>query len=242
MKVDLYNKTGVKQTAKTTLAADVFAVEVRPETLQLAYNAYLANGRSAGAKTLTRGLVRGGGKKPWRQKGTGRARAGSSRIPHWRGGGVVFGPTGNENHTIQLNTKLKRAAIRQALSSQAADGKLAVLEAFEVKNGTVKEALAILDKVGAAGRVVLVVADKTELIDRATRNIPWLETVQAQYLNVFTVLNADMIVLTDDASKAVSAWLAPRKADVAPAPAKKAAPKAAAKPAAKPAAKKEKAS
>lgn len=230
MKVDMYNLAGAKQTAQATLSTDVFAVEVNPDTLKLAYNAYLANGRSAGAKVLTRGMVRGGGKKPWKQKGTGRARAGSTRLPHWRGGGVAFGPTGEQNFTVNLNTKMKRAAIRQALSSQAADNRVVVIEDFAPKNGTVKEAQKVFTALNPTGRVVLVVADKTDLIDRATRNITWLETVQAQYLNVFTILNADTIVLTKGAHDVVANWLTPAKA--AQPEVKKATPK-------KPAAKKE---
>lgn len=203
----LYSKTGAKKEAAAKLEAKVFAVEPNHELLDLAYRAYLANGRSAGARTLTRGLVRGGGRKPWRQKGTGRARAGSIRLPHWKGGGVAFGPTGEENYRIDLPVKAKRAAIRQALSLQAKDKKLVVLEAFDGGEGKVKPTAQLLDKLGLEGNVVLVVTDKTNLIDRATRNIPGVTVVTATYLNVFTLLNADWVVMTADAQTAVTKWL-----------------------------------
>src|ERR1019366_10319418 len=115
MAVATYTKSGTKATTAAKLDKDVFGVEVKNhQLLKSAYEAYLANGRPNLAVTKTRGLVRGGGKKPWRQKGTGRARFGSSRNPIWRGGGIAFGPTGNENYTHKLPLNAKRLAIRQA--------------------------------------------------------------------------------------------------------------------------------
>ncbi len=202
-----YSKTGTKHETSVKLDKAVFGVEANHELVEQAYRTYLANGRSAGASTLTRGLVRGGGKKPWRQKGTGRARVGSIRVPNWRGGGQVFGPTGNENHTLALPTKMKRAAIRQALSLQAVAGRVAVIEAFDSAEGRVKPTVDLLAKLKLEGHVVLVVAAKTDLINRATRNIEGLEVVSAKYLNVFTVMNADHLVVTSDGLKVVNDWL-----------------------------------
>ena len=203
----LYSKAGTKKETPAKLSAKVFGVEANHELLGLAYRLYMANGRSTSATTLTRGEVRGGGKKPWKQKGTGRARAGSSRLPHWTGGGVAFGPSGEENHTRSLPLKAKRSAIRQALSLQAADKKIIVLESFSGGEGKVRAAATLLDKLKLDGRVVLVVADKTALIDRATRNLPGVDVVTATYLNVALILNADWIVLTSDAQAAVTEWL-----------------------------------
>jgi large subunit ribosomal protein L4 len=125
------------------LPVDIFDVEVKNhELLKLAYNSYLANSRTASATTLQRGEVRGGGKKPWKQKGTGRARFGSSRNPIWRGGGVVFGPRGNENYTIIISKTSKRVAIRQALSLANQSSKVAVLEPSFT--GKTKEAVAFM--------------------------------------------------------------------------------------------------
>jgi large subunit ribosomal protein L4 len=238
MKVVAYSKAGTKKEAAVNLTAGVFGVEPNHDLLGLAYRAYLANGRSAGAKVLTRGEVRGGGKKPWRQKGTGRARAGSSRIPHWRGGGVVFGPTGEENHTINIPTKMKRQAIRQALSLQAHDKKVVILESFDGGEGKTKAADALLNKLGLEGNLVLVVPEKTDMINRATRNLAGLEVVAAKYLNVYTILNADWVIMTADAEAVVAQWLTEAKA--APAKAAKAETPAAKPAVKKPAAKKEK--
>src|SRR6266567_2057648 len=109
-----YSKTGTKHEQTVKLDKAVFDVPVNQELIERAYRTYLANGRTAQATTLRRGQVSGGGKKPWRQKGTGRARVGSIRVPNWRGGGIVFGPTGEQNYTLNLPVKMKRAAIRQA--------------------------------------------------------------------------------------------------------------------------------
>src|SRR5882757_6002067 len=122
-----YTKSGTKATTAAKLDKAVFGVEVKNhELLKQAYVTYLANGRENLAVTKTRGLVSGGGKKPWKQKGTGRARFGSTRNPIWRGGGIAFGPTGNENYSIKVNVGAKRQAIRQALSLAASENRIRV--------------------------------------------------------------------------------------------------------------------
>lgn len=206
-KVLLYSKAGAKQEAGVTLNKDVFGVEANHELVGLAYKAYLANGRTNNAQTLTRGLVRGGGRKPWRQKGTGRARFGSIRVPNWRGGGITFGPSGNENYAINMPTKAKRAAIRQALSLKAEAKNISVIEAFGAKDAKTKAAADLLAKVNASGKVLLVVASKEAEIDRATRNLDGVKTIAATYLNVFDVMNADCIVIEKPALALIDAWL-----------------------------------
>jgi large subunit ribosomal protein L4 len=204
----IFTMTGSKKETPAKLDNKVFAVEPNHELIAQAYRAYLAAGRTAGAKVLTRGEVRGGGKKPWRQKGTGRARAGSSRIPHWKGGGVVFGPTGNENYEIKLTTKSKRAAIRGALSLQATEKKIIFIEDFDGGEGKVKPVTGLLGKLGVDGRVLLVVDAKNDAIDRSTRNISGIKVVSAKYLSVFDIMNADWIVMTTAANDIILAWLA----------------------------------
>lgn len=193
---------------KTTLPKDVFAVEVNNhELLKLAYEAYLANGRSAAANTKTRGDVSGGGRKPWKQKGTGRARFGSSRNPIWRGGGIAFGPTGNQNYTKTLSTSAKRTAVRQALSLANKAGKIVIVP--EVKTtGKTKEVadFLVVQKLGER-RILLVVDQKTDELNRATANVQNLEVTRATYLNVFHILNADKIAMTEAAVKATADWL-----------------------------------
>ena len=212
MATPTFTKTGTKATTAASLDKSVFAVmPTNYELLKLTYNAYLAQGRANLATTKTRGLVSGGGKKPWRQKGTGRARVGSSRVPHWRGGGVAFGPTGNENYTLTVPVKAKRQAIRQALSLAASESRIRVLETFECKEGKVSKTADLLSKIDAKGNILLVVSVKDDLVERATRNLPGVKAVDARYLNVFDLLNADTVVFSQKALDTVTTWLGEAK-------------------------------
>lgn len=195
------------KTTKTSLPKKVFSIDVtNHELLKLAYDSYLAAHRQASATTKTRGLVRGGGKKPWRQKGTGRARFGSSRNPIWRGGGIVFGPLGIENHTKKLSTSSKRLALRQALSLANIAEKIIVAE--PKTTGKTKEIIAFLDKEKINVKRVLMVTDKkTPVLTRATNNIPNVELVSAHYLTVFHILNSDKIAISPAALSIVEKWL-----------------------------------
>src|SRR3989344_3604279 len=200
MNADTYTKTGTKATTTVKLDKAVFGVEASGhELLKQAYLTYLANGRLNLAKTKRRGQVSGGGRKPHPQKGTGRARSGSIRNPIWRGGGITFGPTGEENYTKKLSIKSKHQAVRQALSLAAKEGKIKVIETFECKEGLVKPTIKLLEKISAEGRILLVVSVRDELVDRATNNIADLKAVQAMYLNVYDILNADSIVISQKA-------------------------------------------
>lgn len=192
------------------LDKEIFALEVENhELLKVAYDAYLANSRSSHAKTLKRGEVRGGGKKPWKQKGTGRARFGSTRNPIWRHGGVAFGRTGEENFTKKISKTSKRVAVRQALSLQNKDKKIVEIADFAVKNGKTKEALKIFKdaKISLDGKVLLVIHEKTELILRSTNNLNNVKIVRPTYLNVFDILNADKIVISEKAMPELKTWL-----------------------------------
>lgn len=208
MTTPTYTKSGTKATTAAKLDKAVFGVVPESHDLiKTVYLAYLANGRTNNAVTKTRGLVSGGGKKPWKQKGTGRARFGSSRNPIWRGGGIAFGPTGLENYSKQINTKSKRLAIRQALSLASESGKLIVVEDIQSKNSKTSELAAMLTKVGAARRTLVVVDTKSEELVRAAANLTGVKLVQASYLNVYDVMNADSIVITNPSLKVLSEWL-----------------------------------
>ena len=192
---------------KTTLPKSVFAVEVRNhELLKLAYDSYLANNRLATATTKQRSEVRGGGKKPWRQKGTGRARFGSIRNPIWRGGGIVFGPRGNENYTKKISKTSKRVALRQALTVKSDK----VLVADIKTTGKTAEVAKFL-KENNLNRRVLIVAEKTDELIRATNNISEALLVSPMYLNVFDILNADHIVIAPKAIETIEKWLGGEK-------------------------------
>ena len=202
--------TSTTKPAKAALPKSVFAVEIQNhELLKLAYDAFLANSRQASATTLQRGEVRGGGKKPWKQKGTGRARFGSSRNPIWRGGGVVFGPRGNENYMKRVSKTSKIVAVKQALTLASEAGKITVAD-IATTGKTAEVAKYFFDqKFHAKAKVLIVVDEKTPEIMRATNNLENALLVRATYLNVYYVLNADQIVISPAALKAIENWLAP---------------------------------
>jgi large subunit ribosomal protein L4 len=198
------------ETKNTTLDKAVFGVEVKNhELLKQAYNAYLANSRLANATTLKRGEVRGGGKKPWKQKGTGRARFGSTRNPIWRHGGVAFGPNGEQNFTLKLSQTSKKVAVKQALSLANTEKKITVIETFACPKGKTTETVAMLaaNKLATDKNTLLVVSEKDDLVNRATRNLAKLKAVRPTYLNVFDILNADQVVISQKSLPLIAEWL-----------------------------------
>ena len=200
-------KAGAKASVTSSkLPKEVFDVEVaNHELLKLAYDSYLANARLASATTKQRGEVRGGGKKPWRQKGTGRARFGSSRNPIWRGGGVVFGPRGNENYTKRLSKTAKRVAVRQALTL-ASQAKKIVIKDIKTTGKTAEVAKFLTDN-KLERRVLVAVDEKSPELMRATNNIQNVLVVRASYLSVYHILNADKIVMSPTALPVLTEWL-----------------------------------
>lgn len=197
--------------AKTALPKEVFNVEVsNHELLKLAYDSYLAQSRGANATTLQRGEVRGGGKKPWKQKGTGRARFGSSRNPIWRGGGVVFGPRGNENFSKKLSTTSKRVAVKQALTLANEAKKVTVKDVKTT--GKTSEVVKFLEDNKFARKTLIVVDKKTPELLRATSNIQSVLLISATYLSVYHILNADHIVLSTKSVPVIKSWLVKEEA------------------------------
>jgi large subunit ribosomal protein L4 len=211
MKAPTFSKTGSKATTEVTLDKDIF--EVIPESTTLLAQAYEANRRNqrhAGAIAKTRGQVRGGGRKPWKQKGTGRARAGTIRSPLWRGGGVTFGPVGMMTGNKVSKTS-RKVALKQALSLSAKSKMINVIDDLSFASGKTKDAVTVLNKLQLTGKIMLVVDEKNEAIDRATRNIAGVSTVQANRLNVNDVLDASNIVLTKKALEVLSQRLGAEK-------------------------------
>ena len=192
-----------------TLDKDIFGLSVENhELVKLAYDAYLANSRSSHAKTLKRGEVSGGGKKPWRQKGTGRARFGSTRNPIWRHGGVAFGRTGEENFTKKISRSAKQQAVKQALSMKNAEKVVFVLDPTVKLTGKTKDAVKVLKDMKLEGKNILAVAaEKTPEVLRSTNNLANIKLVRATYLNVFDIMNADAIVFSEAGLKATVKWL-----------------------------------
>lgn len=202
-----FTTSGNKAQTVVKLPKELFAVEINShQLLKDVYIAYMANGRQNYAKTLKRGEVRGGGAKPWRQKGTGRARVGSSRTPVWRGGGITFGPSGNENYTRKVNTKAGLKALAQALTLSV-NKNLAIIEDFSIKNGKTKSASALLSKIGSTRKTLIVVESIETNTAKALNNLQNTSIITAKNLNAYNILNSDSIVITkkalDDLSKRI---------------------------------------
>ncbi len=207
MSTPTYTKAGTKAATAAKLDSSIFGLNVEDHTLlKEAYLTYLANGRVNLAKTKKRGEVRGGGRKPWSQKGTGRARFGSSRNPIWRGGGIAFGPSGNENYSRKLSVSMKRQALRQALSTAASSNKIKVVEILDM-SGKTKDFVAWLAKIEASGNVLCVVNEKDASKEFAARNLATVHISSAKYLNTYDVLNADAIVISKQSLEVITEWL-----------------------------------
>jgi len=197
----VYNTEGEKK--GTMKIPEILDVAVNPVLIQQAVVAQQSNLLHPTAITKTRGKVRGGGRKPWRQKGTGRARAGSIRSPLWRGGGIIFGPTEVRNFTKKINKKQKRKAILGALSAKIKDNKVFILENLAIPEIKTKNMLKILEKLPIEGSSLLLIEKPDEKIQKSARNIPFIKINLAHNLNVVDLLKYDFIVITKDAMKKV---------------------------------------
>lgn len=203
-----YTKTGSKAQTQVKLSGDIFGIkEINHDLLHQAYSAYLSNGRLNLAVAKTRGQVSGSNKKPWRQKGTGRARVGSKRTPVWRGGGIVFGPTGNENYSKKVNSKAKQLAIKQALSAANTAGNIKVIEELKQKQPKTAEVAKLLAKIDAKGYSLVVTDNMDSSLIKSFSNLANAKLIQAKYLNVARILDADTIVFTKPALEIIGEWL-----------------------------------
>lgn len=196
-----------KQTGEIEVSDAVFGAPVNNALMHQALVRQLSNARLGTHKTKTRGEVSGGGRKPWRQKGTGRARQGSTRASQWVGGGTAFGPL-PRTYVKAMPKKMHRAAIRSALSVKAAAGQVVILEGLAMQEAKTKQAVAMLKALGLhEQRVLLVTADKDPLVLRSVNNLPQVKLLVSGYLNVRDLLGHDVLVLAKDAVKPVESWL-----------------------------------
>ena len=193
MQVPVYNMQG-EQVSETDLRDDIFDAPVNVGLMHQAFVRQLANARLGTHKTKTRSEVRGGGRKPWRQKGTGRARQGSIRAPQWRGGATVFGPT-TRSYRQKMPRKMRRQALRSALSVKAADSQLKVLDTLEMSEPRTKQVLDILQNLNVDTKAWLLLPGRDEVILRSVRKLPQVRTLVAQYLNVRDLLKFHYIVM-----------------------------------------------
>ena len=196
-KVALYNIAG-EETGNITLSDEVFGVEVNASAMHTAVVAYLANQRQGTQSALTRSEVSGGGIKPWRQKGTGRARQGSTRSPQWRHGGVVFAPKPRD-YRIDLNKKVRRLALKSALSSKVNDGQIIVFDALDIAAPKTKEMIKALGAVKVDNALV-VLPESDEIVERAAGNIPNVKTTLVGTLNTYEILKYKTLILTKDSA------------------------------------------
>lgn len=196
-KVAVYNREGAT-VGEITLSDAVFGAEVNPGLLHEVVQMYLANQRQGTSDTKTRAEISGGGRKPWRQKGTGRARQGSTRAPHWRHGGVAFGPH-PRSFGWTMPKKARRAALRQALSAKVAAGELIVVDSFELEAPKTQMVASLLKNLQAQSKAYIVTAEESANVYKSARNIPGVRANAARNLNVYEVLSAGKLVLTKDA-------------------------------------------
>ena len=192
-----------------TLNETVFGIEPNDAVLYDAITLSRNNSRQASANTKTRSEVSGGGKKPWRQKGTGRARQGSTRAPHWYHGGVVFGPTPDRNYTKKMNKKERRLALKSALSYKLIDSEMIVLDAMKLESGKTKEAIQVLTNLKVNNEKTLIVVNELdENLVLATRNLTNVILLETDEINTLDVVSADRLVITEDAVKKIEEVLA----------------------------------
>ncbi|HAS92587.1 MAG TPA: 50S ribosomal protein L4 [Sedimentibacter sp.] len=196
-KVALYDITG-SQIGDVELSDDIFGVKVNTHVMYEAVKNYLANQRQGTQSAKTRGEVRGGGRKPWRQKGTGRARQGSIRAPQWIGGGVVFAPKPRD-YSYKLPKKIKRLALKSALSSKVRDNEIIVVDSLVLDKPKTKDMVKILSNLNAGKKTLVVIPERDENVILASRNIPGVKTAYVNTINVYDILNCDSFLITKDA-------------------------------------------
>ena len=195
--VNVLDMTG-KNVGTRELNETVFGIEPNQVVMHAAVVNYLANQRQGTSSTKTRTEVNGGGRKPWRQKGTGHARQGSIRAPQWTHGGVVFGPKPRD-YSYSLNKKVKRLALKYALSAKVASGDLIVVDSIKLDSYKTKEVIKMLSAIGAEGKALIVLPESDTVVVKSAANIPGVKTAQVNTLNVYDILNAGKFVVASDA-------------------------------------------
>ncbi len=195
--VSVYNMEG-KEVGTVELNDAVFGVKTNEHLVHMAVLQQLANNRQGTQKAKTRGEVSGGGRKPWRQKGTGHARQGSTRSPQWKGGGVVFAPVPRD-YSFKMNKKEKRAALKSVLSDKVATSKLIVLDELKFDEIKTKKFKAVLENLKVEDKALVVLGEKDDVVIKSANNLPFVETALPGTINVYDILKAGTLILTKDA-------------------------------------------
>ena len=199
-KVEMLNQNG-ENVKELKLNDNIWSIEPNDAVLHNAIVLAYSNARKSTASTKTRSEVSGGGRKPWRQKGTGNARQGSIRAPHFVGGGIVFGPTTNRNYTKKQNKKERRLALKSALTYKANDKELFVVENFDVKSNKTKDFIKLLEDIKVEGKTLIVVKELTDNLILASRNLKDVKVIETHEINTFDVMNYKNLVITEEAVK-----------------------------------------
>jgi len=200
-KVALYNVSG-QSVGEIELNDNVFGIEVNEHAVYEAVKSLLANKRQGTQSAKSRGEVRGGGRKPWRQKGTGRARQGSTRSPNWVGGGTVFAPKPRD-YSYRINRKVRQLAMKSALTSKVQDAELKVLDTLTFEAPKTKEMAAVLKNLEVGKKTLIVLAEKDDAVIKSAKNLPNVETTLVNTLNVYDILNNDSLIITEAAVRKV---------------------------------------
>lgn len=195
--VTVFDMTG-KSVGEMTLSDAIFGIEPNTSVMHAAVVNYLANQRQGTQSTLTRSEVSGGGRKPWKQKGTGRARQGSTRAPQWTHGGIVFAPKPRD-YTVTLNKKVKRLAMKSALSSKVQDNEMIVVDSIATEGYKTKKIAEMLKALGSEKKALIVLSEVDAQVIASAANIPGVKTAQVNTLNVYDILNADKFIVVKDA-------------------------------------------
>ncbi len=206
MKVPLRDMTG-KVIDETELRDDIFGIVPNEPVMHQALVRQMANARVATARTKTRGEVIGGGRKPWRQKGTGRARQGSIRQPQWRGGGVVFGPRPGRKYRQAMPRKMRRLALRSALSAKVRDGQLIVLDELQMPAPKTSQMLSTLSSLTGFSSTLILLPEKDTNVERSVTNVPYAKALSARYLNLVDIFGHDYLVMPLAAVKVIEDFL-----------------------------------
>jgi large subunit ribosomal protein L4 len=205
MQVPVHNMIG-EIVGQAELRDDIFGLSPHTATMHQALVRQLANARSGTHDTKTRGEVKGGSRKMWRQKGTGRARQGDRRAPHWRHGGIVFGPT-PRSYEQKMPRKMRRLALRSALSVKAAGRQLVILDGLDFAAPKTQEMEKMVSRFAGTGSALVLLTESNPNVERSASNLPWVKTLRAQYLNISDLLSYDYLIIPEDALSLIGSIL-----------------------------------
>ncbi len=204
MQVPLFNQAG-DEISQIELRDDIFGIEPNKAVMHQAYLRQMANARQGTHATKTRGQVRGGGKKPWKQKGTGRARQGSTRAPHWKGGGVVFGPH-PRSYEQKMPRKMRHLALKSALAAKAQENQIKVIDEFNLEGTKTRDMKTILDRLQAKPSALILVSESSTPVTKSAHNLAKVKTLRTGYLNVRDLLGYEFVVMSKAALSAVETF------------------------------------